>query len=267
MTKKTDELVEVKDNALSTLPDFMKPEDAGMGVSTDPEDVLVPLIYVLQPLSPQVLKGNAKQVKGAEAGDIWLRGAAQEIIPGDEGVLFQPCSFTKDWVEWVPRDLGGGLVARHAMCPETAESHISDKGKSVWILPSGNEVIETRYHSGFVFLDSGARLPYVIPLSSTGHTVSKMWNSLMTQALLPDGRIMPSFACLYRLKTKMQTRKDQSWFNLDISIAGDTSVEPPWPGCPPAEALIRNEMDYARGKALAEAFNSGTKSAALDEAV
>src|SRR6202035_3091033 len=56
----------------AALADRMK-ADAGRGVSTAQEDNQVPLIYVLQPLSPQVDKRSEQYVEGAEPGDLWLR--------------------------------------------------------------------------------------------------------------------------------------------------------------------------------------------------
>src|SRR5258708_4431967 len=59
------------------------------GLSKDQADNLIPFIYVLQPLSPQVMKGDAARIEGAEAGDIWLRNGP--VIKGEDGMLFQPC--------------------------------------------------------------------------------------------------------------------------------------------------------------------------------
>ena len=68
--------------------------DAGKGVSTASEDNIIPLVYLLQPLSPQCMRGNADQIEGAQPGDIWLRGSAvQEIVSGEKGIVVQPCDF------------------------------------------------------------------------------------------------------------------------------------------------------------------------------
>src|SRR4051794_39468649 len=82
----------------------------GVGLSTDVSDNLIPLIYILQPLSPQVMKKNPAYIEGAEAGDIWLKGASDPIVKGDDGIIFCPCAFWKNHTEWRPREQGGGLV-------------------------------------------------------------------------------------------------------------------------------------------------------------
>lgn len=231
-------------------------EDAGKGVSTAQEDNIVPLIYILQPLSPQVLKTDPAYIQGAEAGDILLRNANDPIVKGAEGIIFQPCFFTKDWVEWVPRGSGGGYVGRHADRPTEAKETRDPKNpnKVKYVMPNGNEVIETRYHVGFVLRGKQA-LPFVIPLTSTGHTVSRQWMFTMNSQQLPDGKKAPVFACLYRIKTRMRSNVDGSWFTPDISNASEDGQT----------CFIETEADYLRGFALHEAFASGASKAAVPD--
>ena len=100
--------------------DQMTPEDAGAGLSTAAEDNLVPMMRILQTLSPQAKANNPDYIPGAKPGDIWLRNSDYPPISGAEGILFQPCYFSQDYVEWIPRSAGGGLVARHAALPTEA---------------------------------------------------------------------------------------------------------------------------------------------------
>lgn len=241
----------------SALPAFMADraaQDAGKGVSTDREDNQVPLIYVLQALSPQCNKRNNAYVEGAEPGSIWLRNSPDPIVPGDGGLLFQPCAFQKDWVEWVPRDNGGGFVGRHDTLPADAKEVADPKNpnKVRYVLPSGNEVIETRYHVGFVIREGHTPMPYVIPLSSSGHTVSRQWMFMMNSKMLGADKKAPSWACYYRLKTKERSNKrGETWFTFDVSDAG-------W---------VPTLHDYERGAALYEAFASGERTIAEEEHV
>jgi hypothetical protein len=221
--------------------------DAGKGVSTDQADNLVPLIYLLQANSPQAVRGHAKEIKDARAGDIWLRNAPEgdQILSGDDGLVFQPCYFQKDWVEWAPKR--AGFVDRHPQRPEIAELEDveGDDGqvRKMWRMPNGNTVVETRYHAGFAVLPDGRALPYTIPLSSTGHTVSKAWMFAMNSEALPDGTKAPSFAILYRLTPKLRSKNNNSWYQYEVSKVG-------W---------VETEAEYERGLALYEAFASGEK--------
>lgn len=228
-------------------------EVAGKGVSTAQEDNLVPLIYVLQDNSPQCRKKDPAYIEGAEAGKIWMRNAA---VPFADEIMFQPCHFSKEWVEWIPRAKGGGIVGRHPECPRNAELvEIEEDGnvKEVWKLPNGNEVVETRYHAGYVIREGQPPLPYIIPLKSTGHSVSKAWMFAMNGKLLADGKKAPSFACVYKLRTVYKSKNNNSWWMFEINDA-DTQ----W---------VATVEDFERGLALHEAFTSGEKKAELEEDV
>jgi hypothetical protein len=206
----------------STLLDEMA-KDAGKGLSSDKSDNLIPLIYILQQQSPQVNERDPKYINGAAGGDIWLRSAAEEIARGDEGILFQPCHFSKCVVEWIPRDDGGGFVARHEKMPEDAKPIQDPKNpnRKRFVSPRGTQYVETREHAGIVHVGN-LRLPYVIPMSSSGHTVSRGWMTNMNGHTLPDGKIASSWR---------------------IEPAG-------W---------VENMDDYKAGRVLHDAFASGEK--------
>ena len=243
-------VVSAKDNVPAFLAEKIA-QDSGKGVSTLQEDNLVPLIYILQAQSPQCNKRGPEYVEGAEDGAIWLRNSGLPAISGDEGILFQPCYFQKDFVEWIPRGAGGGYVGRYPDRPADAvEKNIDPQSpdKLAWVLPNGNTVVETRYHIGYVITDQGA-LPYVIPMSSSAHTASKGWMFLMNGKQM-SGSKAPSFACYYRLKTKSRTNKAGTWSTWDITDAG-------W---------VQSEAEYNRGADLHESFASGERQIGEEDA-
>jgi hypothetical protein len=216
----------------------------GKGVSTAQEDNLVPLIYILQDNSPQVKKKDPAYIEGAEAGAIWLRNAPNPIVPGEEGIWFQPCYFSKEFVEWVPRKKGGGIVGRHQEMPKNAQLKENDEGNEVWTLPNGNECVETRYHIGYVLREGSAPLPYTIPLKGTGHSFSKAW-MFMQNSKQVDGAKVPACACVYHLKTVFKSKNSNSWHMFAIDDS-----ETRW---------VESEVDLDRGLALHDAFASGAK--------
>lgn len=247
--------------AASEMPAYLveaAAADAGKGVSTDQADNLVPLIYVLQPLSPQVDRQAPEYIEGAEVGQIWLKNAAKELTTD---ILVQPVRFWKDWGEWVPRDAGGGFVARHPSRPATAKDVEHYNGQivdgedvpdvtdavftvdpvnrqKVWKRPNGNDLVQARNHAVYVHAD-GAMLPYIIPLKGTGHAVSKGWMGKM-MSKTAGGKLLPSFACLYRLTTRQRQNKRGKWYQLEVADAGYVTAE-----------------QYAAGRQLHEAFETG----------
>ena len=224
-------------------------KDLRKGTSQRPEDNLVPLIYILQSNSPQVNKRNPDAyIEGAEAGDIWLRHAQNPIIKGDEGITFIPCYWFKDWVEWIPRDDGGGFVGRHKELPPEAVVEMDTKSRrAVNKMPNGNDLVETANHAGFVFTRDGRALPYLIPMKSTGLTISRQWMSLFNQKLNDEGEPYPSFSHKYHLTTKHRKNKEGEWFVFDVKDIPN--------------GVLRNKTLYTMCQALEKAFESGQKQA------
>lgn len=248
--------------------------DAGAGVSTASEDNIVPLVYVLQATSPQCLPDQGVYIEGAHAGNIWLRNASHPLVDGRRGMLYQPCHFYKDWVKWRPRDSGGGFVGRVAPNPgEEVEQFLVRLGAHLvedprqpnrirYVLPDGLDLVETRYHVGYVaglaeVGDIGPPLPFVIPLSGTGHTFSRTWMFQMGQKRI-SGVPAPSFAAYYRLTTRLRKNTSGQWYALESSDAGTQGEgdRTMWVG----------RDAYLMGRALHAAFKSGEKSAEAPEA-
>lgn len=207
-------------------------EMAGQGVSMAAEDTLIPILAVLQPLSPQVTKGDAKRIEGAEAGHLLLTATGQ-LFAGETGLLFQPTNLTKAVVEWIVRDQGGGggqgFVAAHAEMPKDAIEVANPQkpdGRKIWMTPDKKHVfIDTRYHYGHIIdPDTGQLMQAVIPFSSTGHTVSRAWNTLMKSQRVPDGMggtvIAPSWFQAYRLTTVRKQNASGTWYVIKAEAAG-----------------------------------------------
>lgn len=222
---------------------------AGAGVSHAQEDNIIPLVYLLQSNSPQVQRGHEKHIDGAQAGDVWLRNEpdGENIINGQEGLVVQPCFFSKCWIEWLPDR--GGFAGRHQDRPEDAalRTVVTDNGTEVqrWVRPNGNIVVETREYAVIVHVGD-KRLGYVIPFSGSGHTPARNWMTTIGKKKLPNGADAPAFAYLYRLVPKLRTKGPNSWYQYDISLEG------------PVETL----EDFNAGAELYEAFESGAKQAA-----
>jgi hypothetical protein len=220
-------------------------EDSGRGVSSAADDNIVPIIYLLQANSPATKKSNPNYVEGAAAGDIWKRNSIHKaLVKGDEGMLFQPCYFDKVWVEWRPNR--GGLSGVHKERPSDAEEvEVMHEGKPKrkWVRKNGNELVETRQHVGFAEGEA-----FVIPFSSTGHTVSRGWMQMMNQQYVPGtNKIAPSYAKVYRLSTVERTKDSNSWYIYKVEDLGDKG----WV----------NKEQFLKGKQLFEAFSKGEKTA------
>jgi hypothetical protein len=247
--------------------------DLGKGVSTDAADNLVPLIYVLHPLSPQVLDGPA-HIEGARGGDIWLKNFAEDpIVKGKDGIWFQPCWMYQRWTEWIPRSQGGGFIASYdyngGKLPEGAVRDNSEKKRPKYLFPdTGHDCVDTRYEAGLYWRDQQA-FPYVIPFKSTGHAVSRGWMTKRNTLIMRNGNqsgIWPSWSHVYKLTTSMRSNNMGQWFVFDVG--NPEFYIPGVPGKPFAvgqDVVGDPALAYQLGKALSIAFSSGQKRAAEEE--
>jgi hypothetical protein len=240
--------------------------DAGRGVSTKASDNLVPLVQVLQPLSPQVLRKNQNYINGANPGDFLIKTMPEPIISGEEGFYFQPAGMYQEWVEWVPRDQGGGFVNRYDYNGGTPpkgskeKPHDPESRRPQGYSMGKNDLIDTRYVPGYMWQD-GQSTPLVIPFTSTGHAVARGWMTKQTH-LQQEGGILPAFSAVYHVTTKGAKNNKGEWFKVEIGppiLLVDMET-----GAPNADAEeIVGDCDnaYTLGETLNTAFEKQEKQA------
>jgi hypothetical protein len=244
-------------------------QDAGLGVSTKASDNLVPLLQVLQPLSPQVMAKGQQQIKGASPGDFLAKTLPEPVMDGEEGFYFQPVGMYQEWVEWVPRGQGGGFVARHeyngGSPPKGAKEKSRDPNsrKPQSYSMGKNDLIDTRYVPGYMWAD-GQATPFVIPFTSTGHAVARGWMTKQTH-LQYDGAMLPAFAAVYHLTTKGAKNNLGEWFKIEIGPPIPLiDMETDTPN-PEAEAIVGDcTKAYEMGKALNTAFKKDEMQAGFE---
>jgi hypothetical protein len=212
---------------------------AERGVSFKSEDQLVPLIYVLQALSPQVEKRGDGYIEGAEAGDFWLRNSLNPIRNGEEGIMAIPVDMIRTWIEWLPNR--GGFVARHQAPPADMVARIirGDDGREreAMVRGNGNLIVDTREF--YLIVDED---PYVFPCSSTKHTFARSWQTMWHRFKHPaTGKVMPAFAHKYRLSTTPQSNAQGKWFGLKFEDAGRSSLNELKAGIAFSDAIVKGE--------------------------
>jgi hypothetical protein len=201
------------------LGDLMQ-DDAGEGLGNiTADDVALPFISILQSGSPQLKRGEQK-IEGANEGDIF-NTVTGEAYNGTEGVFVIPCAYKKAWVEWTPREVGGGFVKQHETADILNNTVKNDKGQDV--LPTGNIIVTTAYH--YILLVNAATGNFmrgVISMTSTQLKKSRKWNGLMTSLTLPKkdgGRFTPpSFSHVYHMVTIPEHNDSGNWSGWAIAL-------------------------------------------------
>ena len=210
--------------ALNTLPipaEFLEElaADAGQGFdNVTAADVAIPYYGILQSLSPQVARGP-KQIVGARDGDIF-NNVSQEVIKGDEGIIAIPCFFQKWWVEWTPRESGGGFVGQYPDDGILAKTTKDAKDNNV--LPNGNHIVETAYHFILRVKQNNTFERAIIGMTSTQLKMSRRWLAQQMGLQIRVGQKIispPPYSHMYPLKTALQQKDSFVWSGWDIGNA------------------------------------------------
>jgi hypothetical protein len=210
-------------------------EDAGGGFeNTTSADFKTPWLRVLDAKSKQVESG----LPGAKAGLICntITNALYATT------LFVPAVTEAYYVEWKPRNQGGGggkgFVGVHKPTEPMVVAALADLAKKGGKFakgpdgknllpksPAGWDLVETFYVHGLqIDEETGDTAQAMIAFSSTGIPVYQGWLAQAdSQKTGPaDARkAKPLFAHAYRLGTAKQEGNGNSWWNFTVRFAGE----------------------------------------------
>lgn len=193
--------------------DLLKDSKESTGFeNVNKDDVAIPFVSILQALSPQ-LRGEAK-IKGAEEGD-FHNNVSNKAFKGPIKLI--PCAFQKSFVEWVPRDQGGGLVAQYDNDDILKQTQKNDKNQD--ILPNGNQIVTTAYHYCLLLNENGTFERVVLSLTSTQLKKSRRWMSQMMGLMIEiNGKKVrpPMYSHVYSATAVIETKDKNSWYGWNI---------------------------------------------------
>ena len=182
------------------------------------EDMSVPFLRILAQLSPQVNKRDGAYVQGAEPGMIY-NTVANEAYDGEKGILLVPCYYNRRYVEWKPREAGGGYVGSYgADDPIINTTYRDQRGNDV--LPNGNLLTNTAQFFVLLLGDDGIPQRCLLTMTSTQLKKARKWVTQMQSrtAMGKNGLfVLPMMSQVYRLRTVEERNDKGSWFGWEIS--------------------------------------------------
>jgi hypothetical protein len=220
--------------------------DAKTGEGYEGIKTSLPRIKILHFTSPVVLDGD-EHVDGAKAG-MFFNTVTKKIY--GRTLEFIPVKALSVWLEWAPRDQGGGFRGRHAVgsLPITGDLYKEAFTKE------GNEIKEALEIYGLIpdELDQG-----LVLLSLSGASIKHgvNWGTKIGTAHLPSGKIQPFYGSVWELELNLNKNAKGQYYTL--GIANKTTIE--W-----SRFISRSEWEnHVEGavefsKNITSMLNSGT---------
>lgn len=194
-------------------PSFIEPTAEGLENSGD-AGLMLPMLKLAQPLTPTVMSGHLKP------GDVFLHLTPTEtLIPTGVETNFIPLFHFKQWIEWAPREEGGGILGRSIdaqgeLAARFARGEMRGEGDNA-------KLAVTEYHVFFIAFEGNLTEPVCLPLAKTAHKKGRLLLSLA----LRRGPKYPLYAGKYALSAMTETRNGNTYFNYDIKNAGWVTTE------------------------------------------
>lgn len=184
--------------------------------NTSTDDFSIPFLDILQGQSPEV-----ESLPSAKPG-MFHNTVTDDLWEGKDGVSVVVVSTGHEYIEWVPRNRGGGIAGRHPVnSPLIAEALKNSESFNDLKTETGNELVETFYAYLILNLPEGP-VPAVLANSSTR---IKPYKAMMTKANMimvptPDGRKVkpPLFAHKFRLTSEKRKNNDGEWHTYVVAF-------------------------------------------------
>jgi len=208
---------EMAANPEMTLEQIMAGEMEQTGFeNTSSTDFVMPLLKILQKLSPELNASKPAYIKEAKVGQ-FLDTSTGELM---DSVEFIPCLYKPQMVEWKAKR--GGFVASHE---PGVEQGLARNEKNQFVRPGGPEaniLMDTRYFYGLRKSKTGELVPNIIALKSADIKTAKSWMSDMLAQKTKNKRgemvPLPIFIHVCKLTAVFQTKGENDWFAWNVEL-------------------------------------------------
>ena len=241
------EVTKAKGTAVSTdlMDDIF--ESAGEGASFDSSEMQIPFVRLVQALSPQINKKKPEYIDGVSQGDAF-NTVTKEYWDGEKGLTVIPCFQATKYLEFVPRESGGGFQGE--IQPDSPLLQQAKRNGAKEILPNGNEVVKSDQHFCLIVNDDGTTQPAIIDMKSTQLKVSKRWKSMISmERPLETGKKPDCYTVRWKLSSIEQSNDKGTFANWQVERLG----------------YAETREQIFEGKALRESVKAGEVKAAPEE--
>lgn len=168
----------------------------------------VPFLKLAQDLTPQLKASKPNYIEGLKLGDFFNPITGEIYGPNIQLVILK---FEELYIEWPAnsRTTGEGLLGYHS--PENAKNLAIDQTFGKWKTKEGNDL--TQYYTYYVVLaghESDGIMIY--SLSSTGISIGKGINRLMTTHQMSNGKIAKPYYLVWDIASHMKPKGQNEYY-------------------------------------------------------
>ena len=194
-------------------------ETAGEGAAFDSSEMQIPFVRILQAMSPQLSKKKPEYIEGASQGDLF-NTVTNQYWDGEGGITVIPCYQTTKYLEFIPREQGGGFQGE-IPANDTVLTKTTREG-SREILPNGHELVKSDQHYCLVVDGDGSFQPAVIDMKSSQLKVSRRWKTQIAMQKVKHPKteqmVTPAvYATMWNLSTIEESNDQGTWGNYTVS--------------------------------------------------
>jgi len=233
----------------------------GTGLDELEQSSKMPLLNLIQQMSPQINPQKDQYIEGSKAGDIFFAPTSEVL---EQPIEFLPVALKTVYVEWKPMDQGGGIVNVHGLDIRGRADLGYKQGVRTkydeWL--GDNELKKTTYVMGLIELE-GEQTDCMLALTSTGQRVArKLQDDINKFRYAGDLKMVKPavFARAFKLKSEyaenakgdgfftwklteprvLDFKKDEALLDLAVSKNTDAQAALPSPSPVNATPLIES---------------------------
>ena len=208
-----------EDNLPSAIEDEIF-ETAGDGIDYDTSELQIPFLRLAQSSSPQLIKSDPKFISGCSQGDMFNTVTGQ-YWDGEEGVTVIPCYQETKYLEFIPREKGGGFVGEVA--PDNPAIKQAKREGNKEILSNGNELVKSDQHYCIV-IDGDIPQLAIMDMKVSQLKVSRRWKTQIAMQKVKDKngilRVPAVYATMWKFKSVEESNDQGTFFNWTFDRVG-----------------------------------------------
>ena len=208
-----------EDNLPSEIEDQIF-ETAGEGIDYDTSELQIPFLRLIQAMSPQLKKTDPKFINGCTQGDMF-NTVTNQYWDGEEGITVIPCYQETKYLQFVPRDSGGGFVGEIAPTDPIIKQAKREGNKEM--LPNGNELVKSDQHY-CIILDGDIPTLAIMDMKVSQLKVSRRWKTQIAMQKVKDKsgqlRVPAVYANMWKFKSVEESNDQGTFFNWNFERVG-----------------------------------------------